>query len=537
MTEEQTPRRQDAKTPRLDRRAFMTLGLAGGAATFAAACGWDGGNVLRPRLLDISRLNDWVGEQVLFSSTRLARTYAPAARSAMLPSYFISNALPMLENPDAWRLWDERHPVAAGPRGAAAALLPDETGLQADEVPRCDDIHRQAPGRLLGGSRISLVWRHLADRRQGVVHLRRGLVPVPPLFGHRLENHLGQRLGYVRVELARVRRRFLEMLRDDGVHGLAVERHAAGDTLEQDHASGVQVAARVELHSQQLLRRHVIGLPDGRSLLRQPFSLRRVREPGDPEVHDLEEPARLHHDVLRLDVAMDYPLLVRHFERAAQLLADRERDRDRQSAATRDELVERRPLDVLHGEVVHPVHLAQVVSADHIAMGDLAREADLLLEALQRDALARERLRAQRLDRHRLLQLAVERAVHDAHAAHAEHFLHVVAVGEHTAGPKHVAARHDLAPVGGPRSGGSHHVLHQRGLLLQVLHEALERLRQDADLVARSHRDLDAVVAVLYAACRQGEPAHRTRDLPGQPEGDHQRQPDAEPDRNHTGAL
>src|SRR5437667_111989 len=104
MTEEQTPRRQDAKTPRLDRRAFMTLGLAGGAATLAAACGWDGGNVLRPRLLDISRLNDWVGEQVLFASTRLARTYSPAARSAMLPSYFISNALPMLENPDAWRL-------------------------------------------------------------------------------------------------------------------------------------------------------------------------------------------------------------------------------------------------------------------------------------------------------------------------------------------------------------------------------------------------------------------------------------------------
>src|SRR5947199_8553778 len=104
MTQERTPRGQDGKTARLDRRAFMTLGRAGGAATFAAACGWDGGNVLRPRLLDISRLNDWVGEQVLCSSTRLARTYAPAARSAMLPSYFISNALPMLENPDAWRL-------------------------------------------------------------------------------------------------------------------------------------------------------------------------------------------------------------------------------------------------------------------------------------------------------------------------------------------------------------------------------------------------------------------------------------------------
>ncbi|OLC04734.1 MAG: hypothetical protein AUH45_02555 [Gemmatimonadetes bacterium 13_1_40CM_69_22] len=94
----------EPQTPGLDRRAFVKLGVAGGAASLAAACGWDGGNALRPRLLDISRLNDWVGEKLLFSSTRLARTYDPAERSAMLPSYFISTAMPMLENPDAWRL-------------------------------------------------------------------------------------------------------------------------------------------------------------------------------------------------------------------------------------------------------------------------------------------------------------------------------------------------------------------------------------------------------------------------------------------------
>jgi len=90
--------------PGLDRRAFVKLGVAGGAASLAAACGWDGGNALRPRLLDISRLNDWVGEKLLFSSTRVARTYSPAERSAMLPSYFVSTTMPMLENPSAWRL-------------------------------------------------------------------------------------------------------------------------------------------------------------------------------------------------------------------------------------------------------------------------------------------------------------------------------------------------------------------------------------------------------------------------------------------------
>jgi len=104
MTETTTPRRHDATRQGLDRRAFVKLAVAGGGASLAAACGWDGGNAIRPGLLDISRVNDWVGEKILFSRTRLARTYSPAERSAMLPSYFISAMMPMLVNPSAWRL-------------------------------------------------------------------------------------------------------------------------------------------------------------------------------------------------------------------------------------------------------------------------------------------------------------------------------------------------------------------------------------------------------------------------------------------------
>ncbi len=87
-----------------DRRGFLRLAAAGGAASLAAACGWDGGNALRPGLLDLSRVNDWVGENLLFSPTRLARTYSPAERSSELPSYFISEMTPMLRDPRAWRL-------------------------------------------------------------------------------------------------------------------------------------------------------------------------------------------------------------------------------------------------------------------------------------------------------------------------------------------------------------------------------------------------------------------------------------------------
>jgi DMSO/TMAO reductase YedYZ molybdopterin-dependent catalytic subunit len=91
-------------TPGVDRRTFVRVGLAGSAAAALAACGWDGGGLIRPALLDWSRVNDWVGENIFFSPTRLARTYDPSERSAMLPSYFISDVTPMLQDPAAWRL-------------------------------------------------------------------------------------------------------------------------------------------------------------------------------------------------------------------------------------------------------------------------------------------------------------------------------------------------------------------------------------------------------------------------------------------------
>ena len=94
----------DGKLHEVDRRAFVKLAVAGGAASLVAACGWDGGQLIRPALLDWSRVNDWVSEKILFSPTRLARTYSPAERTAMLPSYFISDMTPMLRDPRAWRL-------------------------------------------------------------------------------------------------------------------------------------------------------------------------------------------------------------------------------------------------------------------------------------------------------------------------------------------------------------------------------------------------------------------------------------------------
>ena len=87
-----------------DRRAFLKLAAGAGTASLVAACGWDGGDAIRPQLLAVSRLNDWVGEKILYSPTRLARTYDPSWRSTSFPRYFVSRTMPVLADPGAWRL-------------------------------------------------------------------------------------------------------------------------------------------------------------------------------------------------------------------------------------------------------------------------------------------------------------------------------------------------------------------------------------------------------------------------------------------------
>jgi DMSO/TMAO reductase YedYZ molybdopterin-dependent catalytic subunit len=93
----------------LSRRDFMRLGLMAPTA-LVVACGWDGGPLLEPRLRSISRLNDWVGEKILLSKTRLAPQYPVAARTPAerFPAYSITRnrtgSFPEPPERDAWAL-------------------------------------------------------------------------------------------------------------------------------------------------------------------------------------------------------------------------------------------------------------------------------------------------------------------------------------------------------------------------------------------------------------------------------------------------
>jgi len=97
------------RAPGLTRRDFLRLGLVAPAG-LAAACAWDGGPLIEPRLRSFSRLNDWVGENILLSKTRLAPQYPVAARTAAVrfPAYSITRnrtgSFPAPPDGEGWTL-------------------------------------------------------------------------------------------------------------------------------------------------------------------------------------------------------------------------------------------------------------------------------------------------------------------------------------------------------------------------------------------------------------------------------------------------
>jgi DMSO/TMAO reductase YedYZ molybdopterin-dependent catalytic subunit len=90
------------------RRDFFRLGVIAGPASVVAACGWDGGPALESKLRAFSRINDWVGENILFSPNRLAKEYPVSERTPAqsFPAYSITyNRTKSFPSPDNLQNW------------------------------------------------------------------------------------------------------------------------------------------------------------------------------------------------------------------------------------------------------------------------------------------------------------------------------------------------------------------------------------------------------------------------------------------------
>jgi hypothetical protein len=108
---------------------------------------------------------------------------------------------------------------------------------------------------------------------------------------------------------------------------------------------------------------------EGRAEHHPGLGLRRVGEPGDAEVGDLQRVGfRVIHQVRRLDVAVNHALLVRVAERFRSARDDRDDLRRRQQAPRLRETHQIAALQELHRDIAKVVLFARVVDRHDVRM-------------------------------------------------------------------------------------------------------------------------------------------------------------------------
>ena len=83
------------------RRDFLRI-AAPAVPIALAACGWDGGPRLQPLFDKVIGVNNALGEKLL--AVRHAQANPDQVARGQMPSYFISEGMPSLADPGAWRL-------------------------------------------------------------------------------------------------------------------------------------------------------------------------------------------------------------------------------------------------------------------------------------------------------------------------------------------------------------------------------------------------------------------------------------------------
>ena len=191
-----------------------------------------------------------------------------------------------------------------------------------------------------------------------------------------------------------------------------------------------QVGALVQIFAQGLFRGHVVHGADQGAGLGHAVAFEGA---GQAEIHHQDPPGLVAHDVLRLQIAMDDACAVRGFQRPAGLLHDLDGFfRSKLACFFMHQAAQVLTLDILHGDELHAVGLAQVVNPDHILVRDLRGQKQFLLEAVD-DGLASCQIRPDHFQRHHAIQFAVARLVNRAHAAFAEDLQNLVALPQQRA--------------------------------------------------------------------------------------------------------
>ena len=186
--------------------------------------------------------------------------------------------------------------------------------------------------------------------------------------------------------------------------------------MERGDPEGIDVAARVDRVPRRLLRAHVVRGPEDRLAGE---ILLRVAQLGDSEVEDLHLARRRHHDVRRLDVAVDDVIGVRPAQ-SFRALSDDGNDLRWLEGGLPEHGIERAAVEVLHDDVrIDGVLVAahDLVDLDDRRVGNPREDLRLAAEALHVAGIAVR----EDLDCDVAVQRRIERAIDRTHSPRTEH--------------------------------------------------------------------------------------------------------------------
>src|ERR1035437_508915 len=229
-----------------------------------------------------------------------------------------------------------------------------------------------------------------------------------------LADNIAERMWNVGAVLGNWGSAFMGALEQTCQRAVRLVGHLAGQQLVKNQSNREQVGTFVQGHAQSLFRRHVLqGAHDGAGLSHAVVAVQQARQ---AEVHDYDPPLFVAHDVLRLKIPMNDAYGMGCFQGAADLPHDFHRFRWRKYLLLDDQAVQVLALDVLHGDELDSIGIAQVVNADHVLVRDLMGQHKLLLEALKNGGISSQ-FRTDHFKRDHAIHFAVPRAVNRTHAS------------------------------------------------------------------------------------------------------------------------
>ena len=181
-------------------------------------------------------------------------------------------------------------------------------------------------------------------------HLRRALITLFHILLHGVHGDLLEALGDRGVQLAREHRLRLDLFERHGNGRVRFKRDTSRQHFIKHHADRIKVCARVD---------RVAGRLFGRDIMHRADRLigNRVRlaagKAGNSKIRDFDRPVRQQHDVLRLDIAVHDPLIVRVLERPQDLYGEMQGVLPFQNAFLFDVFLERDAVDIFHHNRLH----------------------------------------------------------------------------------------------------------------------------------------------------------------------------------------